>query len=155
MLAEERRLIADEPGAEQAELALIYEQKGLHAAQAKEVAASLMSDPETALDTHAREELSIDPAELGGSPWVAAGASFALFVLGAILPVLPFVFLDGAQAVAVSLGASVLGLFGIGAAITLMTNRGVLRSGLRQVAFGMAAAAVTYGVGTLFGVAVG
>ena len=114
-----------------------------------------MSDPETALDTHAREELSIDPAELGGSPWVAAGASFALFVLGAILPVLPFVFLDGAQAVAVSLGASVLGLFGIGAAITLMTNRGVLRSGLRQVAFGMAAAAVTYGVGTLFGVAVG
>lgn len=154
-LSVERAHIEADPSREEAELALVYEQKGLHPAQAKDVAASLMADPQTALDTHAREELGIDPDELGGSPWVAAGASFALFVVGAIIPVLPFVALDGGAAVATALAASVVGLFVIGAAITLLTGRSVLRSGLRQLAFGLAAAAVTYGVGTLFGVALG
>ena len=113
-----------------------------------------MADPQTALDTHAREELGIDPDELGGSPWVAAGASFALFVVGAIVPVLPFVFLEGTAAVAVAVLVSVVGLFVIGAAITLLTGRSVMRSGLRQLAFGLAAAAVTYGIGSLFDVVV-
>ncbi len=154
-LSVERGHIATEPSAEQAELALVYEQKGLHPEQAKDVAATLMADPETALDTHAREELGIDPDELGGSPWVAAGTSFALFVVGAIVPVIPFIFLEGTAAIVTALVAAVVGLFLIGAAITLLTGRSVLRSGLRQLGFGLAAAGVTYGVGLLFGVATG
>jgi VIT1/CCC1 family predicted Fe2+/Mn2+ transporter len=114
-----------------------------------------MADSQTALDTHAREELGIDPHELGGSPWVAAWTSFALFVVGAIVPVLAFVFLDGYAAMAVAVASAMIGLFVIGAAITLLTGRSVWRSGFRQLAFGLGAAAVTYGVGTLFGVAVG
>jgi len=151
----ERAHIEQEPFREAAELALVYEQKGIHPEQAKAVAESLMSDAHTALDTHAREELGIDPEELGGSPWVAAGASFALFVVGAVVPVLAFVFLEGTAAIAVALAASTVALFAIGASITLLTGRTVWRSGGRQLAFGLGAAAVTYGVGTLFGVAVG
>lgn len=154
-LAVEQEHIEAEPGSEEAELALVYEQKGLHPRQAQDVAEALMADATTALDTHAREELGIDPTELGGSPWVAAGASFALFVVGAIVPVIPFVMLEGTTAVATALGASVVGLFLIGAAITLLTGRSVTRSGLRQLAFGVGAAVVTYGVGTLFGIALG
>jgi VIT1/CCC1 family predicted Fe2+/Mn2+ transporter len=154
-LAVERAHIQAEPRREEAELALVYEQKGLHPRQAKDVAASLMADPETALDTHAREELGIDPDELGGSPWIAAGASFALFVVGAIVPILPFLVLSGTAAVGAALAASAVGLFGIGAAITLLTGRSVLASGVRQLAFGLAAAGITYAVGMLFGVAVG
>ena len=141
--------------AEAAELALVYEQKGLHPRDARKIAEKLMSDPTTALDTHAREELGIDPDELGGSPWVAAGMSFVLFVLGAILPIVPFAFLSGNTAVGVALAVSALGLFGIGAAITLLTGRSVLLSGARQLTFGAAAFVVTYGIGALFGTAVG
>jgi VIT1/CCC1 family predicted Fe2+/Mn2+ transporter len=140
---------------EQAELALVYEQKGLHPREAREVAERLSADPTTALDTHAREELGIDPEELGGSPWVAAGASFVLFVLGAILPIVPFAVLSGHAAVAAALAISAVGLFAIGAAITLLTGRSVLLSGSRQLAFGAAAFVVTYGIGVLFGTAVG
>ena len=154
-LSVERRNIEADPDAERAELALVYEQKGLAPGEARNVADTLMADAQTALDTHAREELGIDPGELGGSPWVAAGASFALFVLGAILPVLPFVFLSGNTALAVALGVSAVGLFTIGAAITLLTGKSPLRSGLRQLAFGAAAFTVTYGIGALFGTVVG
>ena len=154
-LAIEERHIATEADVERAELALVYEQKGLHPREARKVAERLSSDPVTALDTHAREELGIDPEELGGSPWVAAGMSFVLFVLGAILPILPFVFLSGSTAVVVALALSALGLFAIGAAITLLTGRGVLVSGFRQLAFGAAAFVVTYGIGALFGTAIG
>jgi VIT1/CCC1 family predicted Fe2+/Mn2+ transporter len=151
----EQQHIAADTDAERAELALVYEQKGLHPREARKVAESLMADPTTALDTHAREELGIDPEELGGSPWVAAGMSFVLFVLGAIVPIVPFVFLSGNAAVGVALALSALGLFGIGAAITLLTGRSVLLSGSRQLAFGAAAFVVTYGIGVLFGTAVG
>lgn len=154
-LAVEQARIATEPGREEAELALVYEQKGLHPRQAQDVARTLMADATTALDAHAREELGIDPEELGGSPWVAAGTSFVLFVAGAIVPVLPFVVLEGDVAVVAALAAAVIGLFVIGAAITFLTGRNVVRSGLRQLAFGVGAAVVTYGVGTLFGVALG
>ena len=154
-LAVEQEHIATDTEAESAELALVYEQKGLDPQAARQVAERLMADPATALDTHAREELGIDPAELGGSPWVAAGTSFVLFVLGAILPVLPFVVLSGNTAVVVALAVSALGLFGIGAAITLLTGRSPLMSGLRQLAFGAAAFAVTYGIGAAFGTVVG
>lgn len=154
-LSVEREHIARDADAEGAELELVYEQKGLHPSQAEGVAKVLMADPMTALDTHAREELGIDPGELGGSPWVAAGTSFLLFVVGAILPVLPFALFSGATAVGVTLGVSAFALFGIGAAITLLTGKSLMLSGARQLAFGAAAFAVTYGVGALFGTAVG
>ncbi|MCZ7588448.1 MAG: VIT1/CCC1 transporter family protein [Gaiella sp.] len=151
----EREHIATEAETERAELALVYEQKGLHPREAGQVAERLMADPATALDTHAREELGIDPDELGGSAWVAAGTSFVLFVVGAIVPIIPFAFLSGNAAVGLALALSGLGLFGIGAAITLLTGRGVLFSGLRQLAFGATAFVFTYAIGVLFGTAVG
>jgi len=113
-----------------------------------------MSDPATALDTLSREELGIDPQELGGSAYEAAITSFVLFAIGAIVPVAPFIFLTGWLAVVVSAVLSALALFGIGAAITLMTGRSVLFSGTRQVVIGIAAAALTYALGSLLGVAI-
>lgn len=143
------------PEEEQEELALIYEAKGLPKEQALALAARLVSAPESALDTLAREELGVDPEELGGSAWEAAISSFCLFAVGAVVPVSPFLFLTGWMAVVASLAVSCLGLFGIGAAITLMTGRSVLFSGFRQVLFGLAAAAVTFGIGKLLGVSLG
>ena len=151
----EARELEEIPDEEREELALIYEAKGLDAAQARELAARQMADRSTALDTLAREELGIDPDELGGSAAVAAGTSFALFAIGAILPVLPYFFLSGASAVIVSAVLSVLGLFTIGALITVFTGRGAWFSGGRQVVIGGAAAALTYLVGLAIGGAVG
>lgn len=107
-----------------------------------------------AFGTMAREELGINPDELGGSAWVAASTSFALFALGAIVPVLPFLFLTDPTAIIVSGVLAGLALFTVGAAITLVTGRGVIRSGLRQLAFGLAAAGITFGIGSLFGAAI-
>lgn len=149
--AEELRTIPDE---EEEELALIYQAKGVPEEQARQMASRIVSDERTALDTLAREELGIDPEELGGSPWTAASTSFVLFAVGAIVPVLPFVFFSGIGAVAFSVILSALALFGIGALITLMTGRSVLYSGMRQVVVGLAAAALTYGVGSLIGTAI-
>ncbi len=150
----ERREIREIPEEEAEELALIYESKGMPADQAAELAARVMQDEEKALDTMAREELGIDPDELGGSPWEAALASFFLFSAGAILPVFPFLVSAGAPAIWGAIVLSGLGLFGLGAAISLMTGRNVWFSGFRQMGFGLAAAAVTFGIGTLLGVAV-
>jgi VIT1/CCC1 family predicted Fe2+/Mn2+ transporter len=151
-IATEREEIAEMPAEEEEELTLIYQAKGIPEAMARQLAAHIMSDPESALDTLAREELGVDPETLGGSAWAAAGASFLLFSLGALVPVLPFLVTAGYPAVWWSLGLSAAALFGVGAAITLVTGKSVLRSGLRQVGFGLAAAAVTYGLGTLLGV---
>lgn len=148
----ERRELTEIPEEEKAELALIYQAKGVPAAAAHQMAERLLSDEATALDTLAREELSIDPAELGGSAWEAAFTSFFLFAIGAIIPVFPYIFLAGLAGIIASAVASAVGLFLIGAAITLMTGRNALYSGLRQVFFGLAAAAVTFGVGWLIGV---
>jgi VIT1/CCC1 family predicted Fe2+/Mn2+ transporter len=114
-----------------------------------------MLNRDSALDTLAREELGIDPEELGGSAYQAAATSFVLFAVGAIVPVIPFFFGGGTRAVVVSAVLAALALFGIGAAITLLTGRSVWRSGTRQVLIGGAAAALTYGVGRLIGAAVG
>ena len=114
-----------------------------------------MADRENALDTLSREELGIDPEELGGSALGEAASSYLLFCVGAVVPVLPFLFLGGWPAVVASALASVAGLFGLGAAITLFTGRSVLFSGGRQVLIGAAAAALTYGLGLLLGVSVG
>ena len=148
----EREELAEVPEEEKAELALIYQAKGVSAEAARQMAEHLLSDETTALDTLAREELSIDPAELGGSAWTAAITSFFLFAIGAIIPVFPYIFLTGAAGIIASALASTAGLFLVGAAITLMTGRNALVSGLRQVLFGLAAAAVTFGVGHLIGV---
>jgi len=92
-----------------------------------------MSNPDTALKTLARDELGIDPDELGGSAWEAAFTSFFLFAVGAVVPVAPFAFLTGTAAIAVSAVLSGIGLFIIGAAITLFTGKPVLYSGMRQM----------------------
>ena len=144
--------IATVPEEEQQELELIYEAKGLSGEEASKVAAEVMADREHALNTLAREELGIDPEELGGSAWEAAGMSFVLFAVGAILPVAPFAFLTGVHAVGASVGFSAMALFVIGAAITLFTGRSVLYSGSRQLLFGLAAAGLTYAIGRLIGV---
>ncbi len=144
--------IAAVPEEEQEELVLIYEAKGLSPEAARKIAAEVMANAGHALDTLAREELGINPEELGGSPWVAAGVSFGLFATGACLPVAPFAFLTGMPAVMVSLAVSTVALFLVGAAITLLTGRSVWYSGLRQLLFGSVAAGVTYGIGRLLGV---
>lgn len=150
----ERREVEEVPDEEEEELALIYEAKGLLPEQARSLASHMMMDHQTAVDTLAREELGIDPEELGGSPWTAAATSFALFTIGAIIPVAPFLFLQGVEAVWISLIFSGLALFLIGAGITLLTGRSVWYSGIRQVIFGFGAAAITYGIGRLLGVAI-
>jgi vacuolar iron transporter family protein len=156
-----RRQIATEaeeleriPEEEQEELSLIYQAKGLPEDLAKSLAERLIANKKTALDTLVREELGIDPQELGGSPWSAAAASFALFALGAIFPVAPYFALHGGAAVIASLAASGAALFLIGAGTTLFTGRGVWFSGMRQLLVGFAAAGVTYALGRLIGVAV-
>lgn len=151
-LATEKAELAADPEEEIEELALIYQARGLPDDQALDLARRIIADPTSALETLAREELGIDPEELGGSAWEAAITSFVLFAIGAVIPVAPFVFLSGGTAVAVSIAVSTVGLFAVGAAITLFTGRTVLVSGMRQVLFGLAAAAVTYGIGWLVGV---
>jgi VIT1/CCC1 family predicted Fe2+/Mn2+ transporter len=150
----ERDEIASDPEEEVEELVLIYRARGLSEEQARALAERLMGDSATALETLARDELGIDPDELGGSAWEAAGASFLLFAAGAILPVIPYFFLSGTTALVASAGLSTVGLFLIGAAITLFTGRPVLYSGARQVLFGLAAAVVTFSVGKLIGVTI-
>jgi len=142
------------PAEEAAELALIYQAKGIPEVEARALAERILADRGIALQTLAREELGVDPDELGGSAWQAAATSFFLFAVGAVLPVAPFLLLDGAAAIAVSVAVSAVGLFGIGAGITLLTGRSVLRSGARQLAIGLGAAGLTYLVGHLIGVQV-
>ncbi len=151
----ERDELLAAPEEEAEELALIYQAKGLPADQARELGQRLVQDPQAALDTLAREELGVDPDELGGSAWVAAFTSFLLFSAGAIIPVLPYFFAEGTTALLASLILSVIGLFAIGAAITIITGRNALLSGLRQVLFGVVAAAITFGIGRLFGAVLG
>jgi VIT1/CCC1 family predicted Fe2+/Mn2+ transporter len=116
------------------------------------LADQLMSNKETALDTLVREELGIDPDELGGSAWTAAGASFCLFAVGAVFPILGLLFLTGEAALLAGLIASGLALFAIGTGTSLFTGRGVLFSGARQLLIGFAAAGVTFLIGRLVGV---
>ena len=142
------------PEEEQEELALIYQAKGLPEDLAKTLAERLIANKKIALDTLVREELGIDPNELGGSAWTAASTSFMLFAIGAIFPVAPYFGLVGLEALAASLAASAVALFLIGAGTSLFTGRGVLFSGARQLVVGLAAAGVTFGVGRLIGVAV-
>ncbi len=147
--------IAENPEEEQEELALIYQSKGLPEDRAREMASHMMADKGNILDTLTREELGIDPEELGGSAYEAAFTSFFLFAFGALFPMLPYFFASGTRAIILSLVISAVGLFIIGAAITLMTGKSIWFSGTRQVLVGIAAAALTYGIGKLIGVSLG
>lgn len=151
-LAIEADEIAALPEEEAEELRLIYQARGLPEDEARTVAKRLLDNPDNALEVMAHEELGLDPDDRGGNPWTAAAASFVLFAVGAVLPVLPFVWLAGHLGVLVSAVVGGLGLFVLGAATTLFTGRGALRSGLRQMLLGLVAAAATYGVGAALGV---
>jgi VIT1/CCC1 family predicted Fe2+/Mn2+ transporter len=140
------------PEGERKELKLIYMAKGIPENQAIKIVDELMKDKNLAHQVLVKEELGINAEELKGSAIEAALSSFFLFAIGAIIPVLPFMFLSGYQAIVLSTLLSAIGLFLIGAAITLYTGRNVWFSGFRQVIFGLAAAAVTFGIGKLIGV---
>lgn len=139
------------PEEEERELAGIYRAKGVPIADARRIAAALMEDPEAALDTKVREELGLDPDELG-SPWGAAASSFISFGVGAAVPLVPYILLTGTSALIVAFAAAMTSLFLVGAGVSLVTGRGLLFSASRQVLIGAVAASVTFLVGSLIGV---
>ena len=150
LLQFEAHELATMPEAERHELTDIYRRKGLSPELAARVAEDLMRDPDVALETHAREELGLDPQEGLGSPWGASIASFVTFCFGAFVPLLPFLIGGGDAAAFVSAILSGIALFAVGGAASMITAKPFLFAGVRQLAIGAAAAIVTYGVGTLF-----
>ena len=151
----ERDELAEYPEEEAEELALIYAARGMEVAQARALAHTLIKDPAHALDALAREELGLNPSDLG-SPWAAAIFSFVSFALGATLPLVPF--LAGAGLRGGTAGAAYItlaALFGIGMTLSLFTGRSAWRGGLRMVAIGVLAGGATFLIGRLLGVAVG
>ncbi len=142
------------PEEEEAELTLIYQAKGFTLDEARNAAKRILGDHETALDTLTREELGMSEEEAGNA-MVAASTSFFLFGAGAALPVIPWLFVGGATGMVLSAVLAGLGLFGAGAVTTLFTGRGALFSGVRMLLFGLAAAAITFGIGKVIGVSTG
>src|SRR5690349_21554914 len=153
-IALERAELEAMPEEEEAEMAALYRAKGFRDEEAKAIAHRLFEDPERALEQLIREELGLDPDELG-SPLGAAGGSFVAFGLGAVVPVLPYLVATGTGAFVASIVLSLAALFAVGAGVSLLTGRGVLFSGFRQVGIGAAAAIVTFVVGSVIGVSVG
>ena len=150
-IALERAELEAMPEEEQAELAQVYRAKGFTDAEARTIAERMFKDPQHALDTLIREELGLDPDELG-SPWGAAGGSFVAFAIGALIPVVPYLLTTGSAAFVAAIVLSLGALFAVGAGVSLLTGRGMLFSGARQVLIGSAAAVVTYVVGRAIGV---
>lgn len=144
----ERRELHKHPEEELEELIAVYESKGLRPELAAEVARELTADPEIALDVHVREELGVDPNDLP-SPWIAAGSSFAAFAVGAVVPLLPFLF--GAVSVWPALLLSMVGLVITGGIVARITARPFWYGGGRQLLLGGLSAAVTYAIGLLVG----
>ncbi len=153
-IALEKAELAVTPEQERQELALIYRAKGLPREEAEQLASRLVQDPNVALDTLVREELGLDPDELG-SPETAAAGSFFSFAVGAILPVLPFFFGASTLLIGLSLAVSAVALFSVGVILSIFTGRGVMFSGGRQLAIGGVAALLTFAVGKLIGVSTG
>lgn len=147
----ERAELEAMPEEEEKEIAAIYRGRGFGEAEAAAIAKQLMSDPKVALETKVREELGLDPEELG-SPWGASIGSLFSFAVGAFIPLLPFILLTSGTALLVSIVLTSLALFAVGAAVSLLTARSALYSGARQLGIGAAAAAITYLVGSLIGV---
>jgi vacuolar iron transporter family protein len=154
-IALEREELAEYPEEEAEELALIYEARGLELAQARELARALLANPRQALDVLAREELGLNPEDLG-SPWRAAVASFVTFALGAALPLVPFLLPGhGTQALLQSAAVTLLALFAVGLGLSLFTGRSALWSATRMALIGGAAGAATYLLGRALGVVAG
>jgi VIT1/CCC1 family predicted Fe2+/Mn2+ transporter len=139
------------PESERRELVQLYRSRGVTSEVAEALATEMMSNPELALETHAREELGIDPQELG-SPVVAAVSSFLCFAVGAILPLLPWFFTSGGGALVASIVLGAIGSLAVGTALARFTGRSVARSALRQLLWAAVPAAITYGVGSLVGI---
>ncbi|HYA45615.1 MAG TPA: VIT1/CCC1 transporter family protein, partial [Acidimicrobiales bacterium] len=136
------------------ELALIYRAKGVPRQEAEALARRISAEPATALDTMAREELGLNPEELG-SPWRVAISSFTFFAAGALVPVLPYLIGSGTAALVAAIVAAAAALGVVGAGVGLLTGRSLLRGGLRQLAIGVAVAGVTFAIGVLLHAAVG
>jgi VIT1/CCC1 family predicted Fe2+/Mn2+ transporter len=154
-IALERDEVAEYPEEEAEELALIYEARGVEIEQAREVSRALLSRPEQALDVLAREELGLNPDDLG-SPWQAATSSFLAFACGAAIPLLPFlVRVPGLHVLTATIVLTALSLFGVGMVLSLFTGRDALRGALRMVLIGGGAGAVSFFVGKALGVAIG
>ena len=149
----ERIEIRRNPHVETAELDQLYQSRGVDPDASRALAESVMADEDLAVQTHAREELGIDPDELG-SPTAAAASSFAAFAVGAVVPLLPWLFISGTGAILLSLGGALLAAVVIGAVIARFTGRSALRSALRQVVLTAVPAAITYGIGSAVGVSV-
>jgi VIT1/CCC1 family predicted Fe2+/Mn2+ transporter len=152
-IAMEQQELEMSPEEEEEELSLIYQAKGIPEREAATLASRIIANPKTAIDTLAREELGLDPSQLG-SPWSAAASSFVAFVVGAFVPVLPYLFVAGQEAWIGSAFLSCLALFGVGALLSIFTARGPLLSGLRMLGIGLLASGITYTVGWLLGVSV-
>jgi VIT1/CCC1 family predicted Fe2+/Mn2+ transporter len=145
--------LRDKPEEELEELVLIYRAKGLPREQAREVATSIMSDKDVALDTLAREELGLDPDALG-SPWGAAFSSLVAFAIGAVVVIVPYLFGGGTTAFVTAVALAVVAMAAVGAGIGVLNGRSPVRSAVRQVAAGTLAAGVTYVVGAIIGTTV-
>lgn len=143
--------LATDPEGETKELAGILERRGIPASLAQKTSEAVMENPQVALEVHAKEELGLDPEELG-SPWGAAASSFVAFAVGALVPLAPFFFFTGAVVTWTSIVLSLTALFAVGASMTIFTGRAWWLSGGRMLSIGGAAALVTYGVGRLLGV---
>lgn len=150
----EREELDHYPDAEAQELALIYEARGLVRDEATRMAKTVIADPEAALKTLAREELGLNPDDLG-APWGAALFSFFSFAAGAAVPLLPFLFVGGSTSLLVSIPLTGVALLAVGAALSLFTGRSAVYSGVRMLAIGATAGTVTYLAGTLLGVTLG
>jgi VIT1/CCC1 family predicted Fe2+/Mn2+ transporter len=153
-IAMEEQELEMSPKEEEEELSLIYRAKGLPEREAAHLAQRIIANPRTAIDTLAREELGLDPSELG-SPRTAALSSFFSFVIGALVPVLPYLLTTGRVALIASAALSFTALFGVGALVSIFTARGPLLSGGRMVGIGLLVAGITYAVGWLLGVSAG
>ena len=152
-IAIERQELEMAPEEEEEELSLIYQAKGIPRNEAEELAKRIISNPQTAIDTLAREELGLDPSSLG-SPWVAAASSFVAFACGAVIPVIPYLLTTGSTAFITSAVVCGISLFIVGGLISIFTGRGLLFSGFRMLGIGALAAGLTYVIGKLLGVTV-
>jgi VIT1/CCC1 family predicted Fe2+/Mn2+ transporter len=150
-LALEQHEISHRPEGERRELVRIYEDRGVDPTVARTLASEMMRTPELALETHAREELGIDPGALG-KPLQAAVSSFATFALGALLPLIPWFFSRGTAATVASVVVGAVAALGVGAALTVFTRQKWWKSSLRQLLVSAIAASVVFGVGSGIGV---
>src|SRR4051812_9978115 len=150
----ERREIHRRPENERRELAHIYRSRGVDPSTADEVASQMMRDPDVALETHAREELGIDPGALG-SPIGAAVSSFLSFAVGALVPLLPWLFGGGRSYAIATVVLAALGALAVGGVLARFTGRSIIRSAFRQLLFVAVGVSVAYGIGSAFGVSTG